>query len=80
MSAGDPAVGVVAESDPGFPDPAAARAVLTEAVGPVADVTVPTDELVERADEIRQARERLARRMQEAEADSSQARPLGMYQ
>jgi len=80
MAAGDPAVGVVAESDPQFPDPEAARAVLTEAVEPIAGVEVPTDELVDRADEIRQARERLARRMQEAESDSSRAQPLGMYQ
>ena len=60
--------------------PEAARAVLTEAVEPIAGVEVPTDDLVDRADAIRQARERLARRMQEAESDSSRAQPLGMYQ
>lgn len=80
LERGEASFGVVAESDPQFPDPAASRAVLREAVEPLAGVEVSTDSLVERASEIRQARERLARRMQESEADSSRARPLGMYQ
>ncbi|MEF8818349.1 MAG: PAC2 family protein [Haloferacaceae archaeon] len=80
LERGEPSVGVVAESDPQFPDPAAARAVIREAIEPLAGVEVPTDELVEHASEIRQARERLARRMQEADTDSSRAQPLGMYQ
>jgi uncharacterized protein len=74
------AFGIVAESDPQFPDPAASRAVIREGIEPLAGVEVPTDELIEHASEIRQARERLARRMQEAESDSSRAQPLGMYQ
>jgi uncharacterized protein len=80
LERGEPSFGVVAESDPQFPDPAASRAVLREAIEPLAGVEVSTDSLVERASEIRQARERLARRMQESESDSSRARPLGMYQ
>jgi uncharacterized protein len=80
LERGERAFGVVAESDPQFPDPAAARAVIREAVEPLAGAEVPTDELVEHASEIRQARERLARRMQEAESDSSRAQSIGMYQ
>lgn len=80
LERGESSVGIVAESDPQFPDPAAARAVIREAIEPLASVEVPTDELVEHASEIRQARERLARRMQEADADSSRAQSLGMYQ
>ena len=80
LERGDPSFGVVAESDPQFPDPAASRAVVREAVEPLAGIEVPTDELVEHASEIRQARERLAARMQEADSDSSRAQPLGMYQ
>jgi len=76
----DPAAGIVAESDPQFPDPAAAQAVLRRAVEPLAGVSVPTDDLVERASEIRAARERLAQQMQEAESDSSRAQSVGMYQ
>jgi uncharacterized protein len=80
LERGERAFGLVAESDPQFPDPAAARAVLTEAVEPLAGVEVPTDELVEHASEIRAARERLARRMQESDSDSSRAQSIGMYQ
>lgn len=80
LERGTPSVGVVAESNPKFPDPAAAQAVIHEAIEPLTRVEVPTDGLVERASEIRQARERLARRMQKADADSSRAQPLGMYQ
>jgi uncharacterized protein len=80
LERGERAFGVVAESDPQFPDPAAARVVLTEAVEPLAGVEVPTDELVEHAGEIRRARERLAQRMQEADSDSSRAQSIGMYQ
>jgi uncharacterized protein len=74
------AVGLVVESDPSFPDPEAARAVLSRGVGPLTGVDVPTDDLVERAEEIRAARERLAKRMEAEGADATSARPLRMYQ
>ncbi|ESS06184.1 MAG: archaeal enzymes of ATP-grasp superfamily [uncultured archaeon A07HB70] len=80
LERGDPAAGIVAESDPKFPDPASARAVLRHAVEPLAGVSVPTDDLVERASEIRKARERLAQQMQDPEADASRAQSTGMYQ
>lgn len=75
-----PAVGAVLAADPQFPDPAAAQVYLTEAVEPIAGVEVDTDSLVERAEEVSEAKAELARRMQEAGDESSQARPLGMYQ
>jgi uncharacterized protein len=74
------AVGLVVESDPQFPDPEGARALLANAIGPLADVDVPTDDLVDRADEIQRAKEELARRMQNVENESTEARPLRMYQ
>jgi uncharacterized protein len=77
---GQDAVGLVVESDPRFPDPEAARVLITKGVEPLAGVDVPTDDLVDRAEEIRDAKERLAKRMQEASDESTQARPLGMYQ
>jgi uncharacterized protein len=71
---------VVVEAAREFPDPAAAEVLLREAVGPIAGVEVDTDALTEQADRIAAARENLAQRMQEADEESSQARPLGMYQ
>lgn len=73
-------VGLIAEADANFPDPVAAKAVIEAGVEPIADVTVDTDLLMERAGEIRQARERLARRMQQADQESSQAQPIRGFQ
>lgn len=77
---GNTAVGLIAESDPQFPDPEAARAVITDGIEPLAGIDVPTENLVERAEEIREAKERLAQRMQQADEESTQAQPLRMYQ
>lgn len=74
-------VGLVVESNPQFPDPEAARALIKNGIAPITDVAVDVDSLVEQAEEIREQREQLAQRMQQAEDDeSTQARPLGMYQ
>lgn len=73
--------GLVVQSDPQFPDPAASRALLVEAIEPIAELSVETDSLVEQSEQIRESKERLAQRMQQAEeAESSQAQPLRMYQ
>jgi uncharacterized protein len=77
---GRTAVGLVVESDPRFPDPEAARAVIQRGVEPLTGIDVPVTDLVDRGEEIRQAKEQLARRMQNADEESTQARPLGMYQ
>jgi uncharacterized protein len=74
------AVGLVVETDPQFPDPEAARKLISGGIEPLADIEVPTDALVEKAEEIRDAREQLAKRMQEAEDESSQAQPLRGFQ
>lgn len=82
VESGRTAVGLVVETDPRFPDPEAANVLLTGGVGPLTGLSIPTDDLVDRAEEIREAREQLAQRMQgpeEAEA-STQAQPLRMYQ
>jgi uncharacterized protein len=74
-------VGLIAEANKQFPDPEAARAVLKHGVSPLAGIDVDTDDLVEQAEEIRNAREQLAQRMQQAEDDeSTQAQPLRMFQ
>ncbi|WP_123537437.1 proteasome assembly chaperone family protein [Halosimplex salinum] len=74
------ALGLVVEANRNFPDPEAARVVLLDGVGPIAGVDVDTEHLVEQAEEISQARENLAERMQEAQDESSKAQPIGMYQ
>ncbi|MFC7142478.1 proteasome assembly chaperone family protein [Halosimplex aquaticum] len=74
------ALGLVVESNRNFPDPEAARVILLDGVGPIAGVDVDTDHLVEQAEEISEARENLAQRMQEAQEESSKAQPIGMYQ
>ncbi|MFB6071688.1 MAG: proteasome assembly chaperone family protein [Halobacterium sp.] len=75
------AVGLVVESDPQFPDPAASKQLIDHAIEPILDVDVDTEDLVERAEEIREQKEKLAQRMQEAgEEESTQARPMRMFQ
>lgn len=74
------AVGLVVQSHTQFPDPEAARVLLRDAIGPLADIEVDTDRLVEQAEDISEARQKLAQRMQAADEESTQAQPLGMYQ
>ncbi|WP_248896626.1 proteasome assembly chaperone family protein [Haloplanus halobius] len=76
----DEALGLVVECDPRFPDPESAAKLIQEGISPLLGIDVPVTELTERAEEIQQAKHRLAQQMQEADETSSQARPLGMYQ
>ena len=72
---------LVVESNPQFPDPEAARVLIEDGVAPIADLDVDVSDLVDHAAEIRQQREQLAQRMQEVDQEeSSQARPMQMYQ
>ena len=78
---GRSAIGLIVESSPQFPDPEAARVLLEDAIAPITDVDVDVSELLDRAEEIKAQREELAKRMQEATSEeSSQARPMQMYQ
>ncbi|MDY7082196.1 MAG: proteasome assembly chaperone family protein [Halobacteria archaeon] len=75
------ALGLITETDPQFPDPAASRVLLKNGIEPITGVKVDTDELVEKAEQITEAKERLAKQMQQATDDeSSRAAPVGMYQ
>jgi uncharacterized protein len=71
---------LIVEASQRFPDPQAAAHPLEDGVGPLLGTDVPVDELTEHAQEIRQAKRRLAKQMQNADETSTQARPLGMYQ
>ena len=74
-------LGLVVECDPQFPDPRAASVLLEEGIEPLADLEVDVQELVTSAEEIRAKREQLAQQMQAiAQEESSQAKPLRMYQ
>ena len=73
-------VGLVVEADAKFPDPAAARTLLSVGISPLADIDIDTDHLVEQAEQIRNAKARLAEQVQDAGEESTSARPLGMYQ
>ncbi|WP_232687524.1 proteasome assembly chaperone family protein [Halobacterium zhouii] len=75
------ALGLVVESDPQFPDPAAAKQLVDNAIAPITGVDIPTDDLVEHAEEIRDQKEQFAQRMQNADEDeSTQATPMRMFQ
>ncbi|AAG19032.1 proteasome assembly chaperone family protein [Halobacterium salinarum] len=75
------AAALVVESDPQFPDPAGARRLIDHAIEPLVEVSVPTDDLVDRAADIRSQKEQLAEQMQHAdEHESTQAKPLRMFQ
>lgn len=73
-------VGLVVQVNPRFPDPEAARVLLVDAIGPLTGVDIDTDRLVEQAEEISKAREKLAKQMQQADEESSQAQPISMFQ
>jgi uncharacterized protein len=72
--------GLVVETEARFPDPEAARALLVDGVEPLVGIDVDTDALVEHAEEIRKARERLARQVQEGGDDSSEAIAIRGFQ
>ena len=81
LERGRDAVGLIVESDPQFPDPEAARVLIEDGIGPLTGIEVDISELVDRAEEIRKQKEKLAEKMRKAkDEESSQAQPLRMYQ
>jgi uncharacterized protein len=81
MEANLPAIGIVVDTHPKFPDPGAAKLVLEEVVEPLAGVDVAVDDLTEQAERVQQAKEQLAAQLaSEDDEKSSKATPLRMYQ
>jgi uncharacterized protein len=74
------AIGIVVQTEAKFPDPESARVIITGGIEPLTGLDIPTDDLVDRAEEIREAREQLAQRMERAEDESSQAQPIRGFQ
>lgn len=75
------ALGLIVECNPNFPDPEAASELLEHAIAPLMDRSIDVTSLLEQDEEIQEQREQFAKRMQEiGQEESSQARPLRMYQ
>lgn len=73
------ALGLIVEASPQLPDPGSAKYLIEHGIAPLAGIDVETNRLVEKAEEIRATRQKLAQRMQQASEESSKAEPVGMY-
>lgn len=74
-------IGLVVQANPQFPDPKASKALLDHGIAPITDIDIDTSPLIEQAEEIQTARQRLATQMRQANAEeSSQAQPLRGFQ
>jgi len=75
------AVGLMVGTDPRFPDPQGAHALIKQGINPVAGAEIETERLLEQAEEIMERRKELAKHMQQADRhESSQVSRTGMYQ
>lgn len=74
-------IGVIVESDPQFPDPEAATAMIESVLKPLVGASFDVAPLREQATQIREQRQQLAEQLQNADIDeSTQAKPLRMFQ
>ena len=74
------AVGLIVETDPRFPDPMGAKVLLKQGIEPIIGQDVSVGLLDSHAEKIQEAKERLAKRMQEGGKESSEAVPIRMFQ
>jgi uncharacterized protein len=74
------AVGLIVESDPQFPDPEAARLLIKSGIEPLTGESIDTQNLVEHTEEIQEAKQQLAKRMQESDSEATQAMRIRGYQ
>ena len=77
-----PAVALVVRSNPYIPDPGAARAVIEDALEPLVEFDIDTQELLERAEEIQRRKQQVAEQLQQYQQQQRPERPQGpsMYQ
>lgn len=77
-----PAAVLVVSSNPYIPDPAAARAVIEDALEPLVDFDIDTSDLQEQAAEIQKQKEQIAKQLQQVQQQGQQSQPSvqGMYQ
>lgn len=77
---GFPSICLITPTEGQFPDPEAARAALDGSIAPLTGLEIDTGTLIERAEEVRAARERLTKQLQEAGDESSEATPIRGFQ
>jgi len=75
-----PAAVLIVRSHPYIPDPGAARAVIENALEPLVDFDIDTQELLEQAEEIQQQKQRIAEQLQQYQQQQEQEPRVGMYQ
>lgn len=76
-----PAAVLVVRSNPYVPDPAAARAVIEEALEPLVEFDIDTQELREQAAEIQEQKRQIAEQFQQYQQQQGQQSAMpGMYQ
>jgi uncharacterized protein len=76
-----PAAVLVVKSNPYIPDPAAARAVIEDALEPLVAFDIDTGKLREQAEEIQKQKEQIAKQLQQAQqGEGTQPSVKGMYQ
>jgi len=79
--AGVDAIGLMVDTDPRFPDPQGAHALIKQGIKPIAGVDIETQRLVDEAEEIMEQRKELAQQMQQADQhEASQVSQTGMFQ
>jgi uncharacterized protein len=78
---GVPAAVLVVRSNPYIPDPGAAQAVIENALEPLVEFDIDTQELREQADEIQRQKQQIAEQLQQYQQSTDQPpQPTGMYQ
>lgn len=76
-----PAAVLVVKSNPYLPDPAAARALIENALEPLVDFDIDTTDLQEQAGEIRRQKQQIARQLKQSqETESGRSPARSMYQ
>ncbi|WP_340101420.1 proteasome assembly chaperone family protein [Salinibaculum salinum] len=76
-----PAAVLIVSSNPYIPDPSAARAVIENALEPLVEFDIDTEELREQAEEIQQQKQQIAEQLQQyQQQQEQQPQVAGMYQ
>ncbi|MGM0606589.1 MAG: proteasome assembly chaperone family protein [Halobacteriota archaeon] len=76
-----PAAVLIVHANPYIPDPGAARTVIEEALEPLVDFDIETNELLEQAEEIQRQKQQIAKQLERYQrAEQPQQQTPGMYQ
>ncbi|MFA9517870.1 proteasome assembly chaperone family protein [Halopenitus sp. H-Gu1] len=75
-----PAAALIVRSNPYMPDPRAARAVIEDALEPLVEFDIDTQELLEQAEEIQQQKQQIAEQLQQYQQQQQEQPRTGMYQ